>query len=578
MAETSQVELASLSDRALVRMFAQASDAEAFRELVTRHGPLVLSTCRRGLNSHADADDAFQATFLVLARSASKIRQRESIAAWLYGVATRITARMRRDGARRSTQMLLDTPANDIDPLDELLARHDGTVADEELNTLPDKLRLPLVLRYLAGKSNTETATELGISVATLEGRLKRGKQRLRVQLLRRGVSLVAIVAVLKSSRVVAGEVPGELLSSTVELALTGGSATTLALVSEPTSSTHIALQELSTMNAAVVSKPLVASFALAGVLATVVTTQVAFSQAGGGDTAGNPFQLEAVAATSSEESPGEATIEAAATSTAENAAAATTAAEEESQSNPFAGGLGGGIPTGGSGAIGGGSGFGVAAPTQEDLPAEEPNTSEQIPGIVDLKPRSKSEFAIEKALTQPLNSAGLAFDGAPLAEVVDFIRSDYNIQILLDLKSLDDLGLSPDDPISIELRNVGLESALDIMLAQAGLTYVIDNEVLLIMSEESAAERMEVRVYPRFPGSDGSAELITSVVAPDSWQEKGGPGVLVSTPERLIVRNTYRVHREINELLSQLREYSNAVDLSGGAPAVESSPLRVRN
>lgn len=323
-------------------------------------------------------------------------------------------------------------------------------------------------------------------------------------------------------------------------------------------------------MNAVVVSKPLVASFALAGMLATVVTTQVAFSQAGAGDTAGNPFQLEAVAATSSEESPGEATIEPASNSTAE--------AAEESQSNPFADGLGSGRPMGGGWALGGRGGFDIVSTNQQVPAAEATDSPDKIPGIVDLKPRSKSEVAIEKALTQPLNSAGLAFDGAPLAEVVDFIRSDYNIQILLDLKSLDDLGLSPDDPISIELRNVGLESALNIMLAQAGLTYVIENEVLLIMSEESAAERMEVRAYPRFPGSDGSAELITSVVAPDSWQEKGGPGVLVSTPERLIIRNTYRVHREINELLSQLREYSNAVDLSSGAPAVESSPLRVRN
>ncbi|WP_442481972.1 RNA polymerase sigma factor [Aeoliella sp. SH292] len=566
MAETPQVELASLSDRALVRKFAQASDAEAFRELVTRHGPLVLSTCRRGLNSHADADDAFQATFLVLARSASKIRQRESIAAWLYGVATRITARMRRDGARRSTQMLIDTPAHDIDPLDELLARHDGTVADEELNTLPDKLRLPLVLRYLAGKSNTETAEELGISVATLEGRLKRGKQRLRVQLLRRGVSLVAIVAVLKSSRVVAGEVPGELLSSTVELALTGGSATTLALASEPTSSTHIALQELTTMNAIVVSKPLIATFALAGVLATIVTTQVAFSQAGGSDTVGNPFQLEAVATTALEEAAGEATIERAPASTAENSAATTTVAAEESQSNPFAGGLGGGIPTGGGGAIGGSGGFGVASATQENLPAEERNTSEKIPGIVDLKPRTESEIAIERALTQPLNSAGLEFQDTPLAEVVEFLKSDYNIEMQIDLTSLQDAGVSPDDPVSTNLHNIHFESALNLLLAPLHLTYVVQDEVLLIVSEEEQAERMEVRVYPRVAGSDASLELITKVVSPNSWEEHGGAGLIVSTPDRLIVRNTYRVHREINELLSQLMLEASATGASGGA------------
>src|SRR5690606_22074649 len=116
------------------------------------------------------------ATFLVLARSATKIRHRPALGAWLYGVATRVCLRMRRDAARRSAQELLDTTGETMDPLDELLARHDEMAVDEELRRLPKSLRDPIVLRYFGNQTNTEVARQLGLSIAALEGRLKRGK------------------------------------------------------------------------------------------------------------------------------------------------------------------------------------------------------------------------------------------------------------------------------------------------------------------------------------------------------------------------------------------------------------------
>ncbi len=541
MAETASVEFESLSDRALLRMFAQSGDADAFRQLVDRHSALVLGTCRRGLHGAADADDAFQATFLVLARSAGKIRNRDALAAWLYGVATRVCQRMRREAAQHSTHELMDVAAEQTDPLDELLARHDEMVADEELTALPANLRAPLVLRYLAGKSNAEVADELGITVAALEGRLKRGKQRLRMRLLRRGVTLAAVVATLKATRVVASEVPTQLTESAVELAASGASATISSLACEPTTSTHFALQELHAMNAVVLSKPVVAALSAGAVVVAMVTTQVAFSQ--GDEGAADPFGLDAVAADQlSPDAASEAVnVVAQDDSPFDNADARTVA------DDPFA-------PSPGP------------RPTTAIEARESKGYQKDPPPVrfVDLKQRSWSEQNIENALARPLSSVGLDFHGAPLSEVVDFLRAEYDIEIQLDRIGLVNEGLSPDEQITVSLQNISLESALNLMLEPVHLTYIVDNEVLLITSENRALESIEARAYPTdVLGTDSEelAELIKETIAPDSWfaERKGLPQEKLFTistvlPDRIVVRQTYYVHREINKLLTQLQ------------------------
>ena len=529
MAEEAPVRLTSLSDRALLRMFAQSGDEAAFRQLVDRHSALVLAACRRGLHSAADAEDAFQATFLVLARSAGKIRNRDALAAWLYGVATRICLRMRRNASRWRTEELMDVSAPYADPLDELLARHDETVADEELNAMPAALRTPLVLRYLAGKSNAEVAEEMGITIAALEGRLKRGKQRLRMRLLRRGVTLAAVVATLKATRVVASDVPSYLAESTVEAAISGAGATISALASEPTTSTHFALQELNAMNAVVLSKPVVAALAISGVAVAMLTAQAALSQGDGGGA--DPFTLNATASEQPASDPGSSTI-----------------AATRANIDPFA----------------------TTVDTTDartrgaTLQISDESTNAPNPRSVDLKQRSKSEQAIEHALAMPLKALGLEFQSAPLSEVVDFLRDEYDIEIQIDTKGLNNEGVSPDEPITTNLRNISLQSALNLMLEPLYLTYIVDNEVLLITSEDEALTRMETRAYPADVLGTNSyelAKLITETIAPDSWNRRGeemptGEGAIsTALSDMLVIRQTYDVHREINELLSQLRQ-----------------------
>ena len=551
------VDLPELTDGALLRMFARTRDEQAFRTLVDRYSALVLGACRRGTPSSADADDAFQATFIVLAQSASKIRRRTALGAWLYGVATRVCLRMRREHSRRQAHELVDTAHEQDDPLDELLARHDQAVADEELNALPETLRAPLVLRYLAGKSNAQVATELGITITALEGRLKRGKQHLRMRLIRRGVTLSALVAMLKATRVYAADVPAELVQGTAELCAHGTGATISSLASEPTTSTHFALQELNAMNTLLASKPLVAALAVSSIAALTVTAQLAFSQ---GDSASSDdaFALDS-GANATAESPFDAEP---AKLVSKNRNAANPfddpAAESESQdplddSDPF-------------------DDSDLAASTGSRVPSN-PSKPEQAAtrpaGIVDLKPRSATELKIERTLPQTLSDMGLEFQDAPLSEVVDFLRTEYQIPIVLDNRALDDVGIPLDDPITINLRNIKLESALNLMLRQLDLTYIIRDEVLLITSEDEALSTLETRVYPtKFLGvsSNEVKEMLLETVASDSWVENKGPVGTISTvfSDRIVVHQHYDVHREINALLSQLKQVTEAESSTG--------------
>jgi RNA polymerase sigma factor (sigma-70 family) len=204
-----------LLERFLARRDESAEDA--FAELVRRHGPMVLAVCRRVLRDAHEAEDAFQATFLVLSRKAASVMRREKVASWLYGVAVR-TAGQARDRAarRRARERRVSAPIRvyppDDGPPDEL-----RDILDEELARLPDRHRGPVVLCELEGLSRPEAARRLGIPEGTLSSRLARAKARLRDRLASRGVALpVAAIAAVLAREARAVTVPLSLLESTV--------------------------------------------------------------------------------------------------------------------------------------------------------------------------------------------------------------------------------------------------------------------------------------------------------------------------------------------------------------------------
>src|SRR5262249_13966026 len=157
---------------------------------VHRHGPMVWGVCRRVLRDHHDAEDAFQATFLVLARRADSVVPREKVGNWLYGVAYQTARKARATRARKRIREAEGPGAPE--PQAVAQARRDdlAEVLDHELSRLPDKFRTPIVLCELEGKTHGQAAEQLGWPVGTVSGRLSRAKALLAERLSRRGVSV----------------------------------------------------------------------------------------------------------------------------------------------------------------------------------------------------------------------------------------------------------------------------------------------------------------------------------------------------------------------------------------------------
>jgi RNA polymerase sigma factor (sigma-70 family) len=218
------------SDGQLLERFLARRDEAAFDALVRRHGPMVLGVCRRVLRHTHDAEDAFQATFLVLVRKAASVRPRELVGHWLYGVAYRTALKAKALAAKRSVKERSMPPPethHDEPPADWL------PLLDEELQRLPEKYRLPLVLCDLDGKTRKQAARQLGWPDGTLSTRLTRARLLLAERLTRRSVALAggaAVVAALGGD--VSAQVPATLTTSTVRAAMGFAAGSTATAVS----------------------------------------------------------------------------------------------------------------------------------------------------------------------------------------------------------------------------------------------------------------------------------------------------------------------------------------------------------
>jgi len=193
------------NDAILLDRFARLRDQAAFNRIVERHGPAVMRACRRVLNCEHDAQDVFQATFLVLAGKAGKIGWGLSVRAWLHSVAIRLALHARaRSGRRRTRERPLGVALSEGlessgDPHREIERRELRRVLDEALRQLPEKYRAPVVLCYLEGKTNDEAARELGWPSGSMSRRLERARCLLRHRLAETGLILLALAVAAMS-------------------------------------------------------------------------------------------------------------------------------------------------------------------------------------------------------------------------------------------------------------------------------------------------------------------------------------------------------------------------------------------
>jgi RNA polymerase sigma factor (sigma-70 family) len=226
------------TDRQLLERFLAHRDEDAFAALVERHGGLVFGVCRGVLGHEQDAEDVFQATFLVLARKAASIRKRESLSSWLHGVAYRLARKARSQAARRRAAANNGPRLVPPDPLAELSWRELNSALHEELARLPTKFQAPLVLCCLEGHSRDEAALQLHWTLGMVKDRLERGREMLRRQLVRRGLApSAALAAALLIAERGSAVAPAALVSSTIGGILrgatgsAGGALSTKALI-----------------------------------------------------------------------------------------------------------------------------------------------------------------------------------------------------------------------------------------------------------------------------------------------------------------------------------------------------------
>jgi RNA polymerase sigma factor (sigma-70 family) len=212
------------SDEQLLHAFADDHDESAFAVLVRRHGPMVLHVCRRVLGHEQDAEDAFQAVFIVLARNGAALRNKASLASWLHGIAYRTALKAKQSAARRrkheGESRARTQSRSPVDVADELQWREVRTLLDEEIARLPEKYRTPFILCHLEDIPQVEAARRLGVAESTMSNRLAEARKRLSQRLTRRGVELTALLAAASVATQTASALPAGLMVSTMEAAL----------------------------------------------------------------------------------------------------------------------------------------------------------------------------------------------------------------------------------------------------------------------------------------------------------------------------------------------------------------------
>jgi RNA polymerase sigma factor (sigma-70 family) len=211
----------ALTDAQLLDAYVTRQDVASFEVLVWRHGAMVLALSRRVLRDEHEAEDAFQATFLVLARKAAAVGRGEAVASWLYKVAYRVALRLRAAAAKRPVPGELAVEPFAPEQPDDAAWRDLRPVLDAEIAALPEKYRAPFVLCYLQGRTNEEAAAQLGCPKGTILSRLSRGREWLRERLSRRGLAPAAVALALNlTARHASATVPVALTQAAVNSAL----------------------------------------------------------------------------------------------------------------------------------------------------------------------------------------------------------------------------------------------------------------------------------------------------------------------------------------------------------------------
>jgi RNA polymerase sigma factor (sigma-70 family) len=579
----------SVEDAELVDRFVSTHDSEAFAELVRRYSDLVYGVGSRVLRNSHDMDDMFQATFLVLVRDAVRVRQRQSIASWIYGVAHRTALRVARQRQRRRETMLVDDLFLDDQTFHDLAERHDLQLVDVELQALPEKYRQPLVLRYLMGKSPSEIARELNLTLGAVEGMLKRGRDELRSRLMQRGVTLgVALVAVQLSQQAASAAQTLPLIDGAIQTGLAWNPGSN-SPISDLISNRVLELSEKEVATMTTLTNSSLAVGLTIGILVLGLGGAALITPPPGG-------RLEAgVIPTLHTNVAAAQTAEAAIL--VQDAASLPDDSESKSESNGTIAAANSPLgkenesPREGSAklqAIESGTGTVPNTPTEPTTNGQPDNPPVQKP-FFGVEPTNREiEARIERSL---LDSTEVAFTDTPLEEALDYLEDVHHLQFWVDNKALQDEEISIKSQVSLVISGISLKSVLHLILEPHGLDFYIKDQVLVITTEAKSQQIMETRIYDvtrlcniksAVFSADGLAEMIQETIEPNHWRTRsqlmkaklkagaalnpggGGvgngntdadPGSLYAADNLLIIRQNRRTHEKIADLIEKLEQ-----------------------
>ncbi len=468
--------LSDLDDAELLGLYVRGGEPEYLAELVERYHGLVASIVRRNSKDEHDIQDGVQATFLILVKSAAKIRRRESLAAWLHGVAHR-TARRIRERSQRERAMQYTANSNDELVVDQLLADDESPltivtkkiqldVLDEELQCVRELYRSVLVEHYLLGKTAAEIGQNCNLSQSTVEGRLRRGRQQLRMRMLRRGFGFSAAVAI-SGEFISAQQASAAEIEPIVEQLVCYSDGPSVDI---PSSVSNLIVEEI-TMSSFLTTKlslTLLMGSLSAGVLALLLAMPAVGEQTGKGPV--------------------------------------TNIATESRSTEPAASVV---APSGIRPAQAGSTVPAVSTPPFEATPAHA------WPAV--------AAGRVQQTLRNQLPN--VSFNGIPLQQVLVSISDDTRTPIRIDWAALEEQGISQDEPVTLEMPPIPLSQVLDYILRPMALSYRVEGDVLHVSTREKLDQRPSLRVYDlsvfERPGIATLIEKEIHKIQPECWSQE---------------------------------------------------------
>ncbi len=567
------VQGAMQSDAELLTLFVESGSRAAMETLIQRYAGMVASVCRCTVADPSSAEDAFQATFLVLLKSAKKIQSRSSLAAWLHGVAYRAACRLRKQRlasiAGQSPDEVMSSNQANEDPINVLARKLELEALDQELEKLPERLREILIEHYLLGHTAPQIAARTALSVSAVEGRIRRGRYALLRQLARRGISLTVLVAASNwfQQHLRAAEAKDWSNAFLDSYLPTDTNPTDVDFEADSDIISSLVRGEMNMLKASMTKAIYSAGATL------LVGGVLAFNLFGDGNrpSAGRSKSDEvgATLPTIPDESPSIVAQLSVGGFQTRNSS------DSDQQTGKPA------VNQNTSGTVSQSPPNGVAASTVDASAqaAAEQGPREPIPWTVAAgEPPSwlrdsehdQAERALrEKVRTKLRETITVDLEVTRLSDLMDAVSKMIDIPITIDTKALSDIGASPDAPVSLKgemsVREVLRRALKHIENADTGLAYVVQDSNIEITSRMVADEEPSIRYYdlayvlPNDANLRSVVNAIEQSISPESWSSLGGNYTISPVGSMLIVSCDEVSHQKIELMLSSIAAMNKA-------------------